>query len=133
MAYGNSVVLMGNLVEDPEVRFTPQGVARVHIRLAVNHRWKDASGQAQEETSFFSGVVWRQHAENIAESLTKGMRVVVVGSLQQRTWETPAGERRSAVEVKIDEVAPSLRWATADMKRTESRSNGDQGRDEEAF
>ena len=114
----NSVTLVGNLVEDPELRFTPSGVAMARLRFAVNRRYRDRNDQWQEETSFFGGTVWRDLAENVAESLQKGARVIVTGSLEQRTWETQEGEKRSVVEVRIDEVGPSLRWATANVTRT---------------
>ena len=120
----NSVTIIGNLVEDPELRFTPSGVAMAKLRIAVNRRWRDRNEQWQEETSFFGGTVWREMAENIAESLQKGARVIVTGSLEQRSWENQDGERRSVVEIRIDEVGPSLRWATAQVTRT-SRGGGD--------
>ncbi len=120
----NTVTIIGNLVEDPELRFTPSGVAMAKLRVAVNRRWRDRNDQWQEETSFFGGTVWRDMAENIAESLQKGSRVILTGSLEQRSWETQDGERRSVVEIRIDELGPSLRWATAQVTRT-SRSGGD--------
>ncbi len=120
----NSVTIVGNLVEDPELRFTPSGVAMAKLRIAVNRRWRDRNEQWQEETSFFGGTVWREMAENIAESLQKGARVIVTGSLEQRSWETPDGDKRSVVEIRIDEVGPSLRWATAQVTRT-ARGSGD--------
>ena len=120
----NAVTVIGNLVEDPELRFTPSGVAMAKLRIAVNRRWRDRNDQWQEETSFFGGTVWRDMAENIAESLQKGARVIITGSLEQRSWETQEGERRSVVEIRIDEVGPSLRWATAQVTRT-SRGSGD--------
>lgn len=120
----NSVTIVGNLVEDPELRFTPSGVAMARLRIAVNRRWRDRNDQWQEETSFFGGTVWREMAENIAESLQKGSRVIITGSLEQRSWETAEGERRSVVEIRIDEVGPSLRFATAQVTRT-ARAGGD--------
>lgn len=114
----NHVTLIGNLVDDPELRFTPSGVAMAKVRFAVNRRWQDKSGNWQEDTSFFGGTLWREAAENAAESLQKGMRVIVTGRLEQRTWETPEGEKRSVVEVQIDEIGPSLRWATAAVTRS---------------
>ncbi|MGH8928332.1 MAG: single-stranded DNA-binding protein [Acidimicrobiia bacterium] len=119
----NSVVLVGNLVEDPELRFTPSGVPMAKIRFAVNRRWRDQAGEWQEETSYFGGTIWRDHAENAAESLQKGTRVIVVGRLEQRSWETQDGEKRSTIEVSIDEIGPSLRWATANVNKT-TRSGG---------
>jgi len=119
----NNVTLIGNLVDDPELRFTPSGVALAKIRLAVNRRWRGQDGEWQEDTSFFTGTVWREQAESVAESLQKGARVIVVGRLEQRSWQTDQGENRSVVEIQIDEIGPSLRWATATVNRT-SRSEG---------
>jgi single-strand DNA-binding protein len=121
----NSVVLVGNLVEDPEMRFTPSGVPMVKIRLAVNRRWRDQNNEWQEETSFFGGTIWREHAENVSESLQKGTRVIVAGRLEQRSWETEQGEKRSVVELQIDEIGPSLRWATATVNKTARSGGGD--------
>ena len=115
----NSVTLIGNLVDDPELRFTPSGVAMAKIRMAVNRRWRGQDGEWQENTSFFGGTVWREQAEQVAESLQKGMRIIVSGRLEQRSWETEQGDKRSIVEVQIDEVGPSLRWATATVNRTQ--------------
>lgn len=121
----NSVVLVGNLVEDPELRFTPSGVPMARLRFAVNRRWRDQAGEWQEETSYFSGTLWRDHAENAAESLQKGTRVIVAGRLEQRSWETQDGEKRSTIEVSIDEIGPSLRWATATVNKTARAGGGD--------
>ena len=115
----NSVTLIGNLVDDPELRFTPSGVALAKIRMAVNRRWRGQDGEWQENTSFFGGTVWREQAEQVAESLQKGMRIIVSGRLEQRSWETEQGDKRSIVEIQIDEVGPSLRWATATVNRTQ--------------
>lgn len=120
----NNVTLIGNLVDDPELRFTPSGVAMAKIRLAVNRRWRSQDGEWQEDTSFFTGTVWRDQAENVAETLQKGMRIIVTGRLEQRSWETQEGDKRSVVEIQIDEVGPSLRWATATVNKTQ-RSSGD--------
>jgi single-strand DNA-binding protein len=120
----NTVTLVGNLVEDPELRFTPSGVAMAKIRIAVNRRWRDQQGEWQEETSFFGGTLWREAAENAAESLQKGMRIILTGSLEQRTWETQEGEKRSVVELRIDELGPSLRWATASVTKTPRADSG---------
>ncbi len=119
----NNVTLIGNLVDDPELRFTPSGVAMAKIRLAVNRRWQK-DGEWQEDTSFFTGTVWREQAESAAESLQKGARVIVTGRLEQRSWETDQGDKRSVVEVQIDEIGPSLRWATASVNKTQ-RSGGE--------
>jgi len=123
----NNVTLIGNLVDDPELRFTPSGVAMAKLRLAVNRRWRDRqTNEWQESTSFFSGTVWREQAESVAESLQKGARIIVTGRLEQRSWETEQGDKRSVVEIQIDEVGPSLRWATASVNKT-SRSDWDGG------
>ena len=121
----NNVTLIGNLVEDPELRFTPSGVPMAKIRLAVNRRWRDQSGEWQEDTSIFGGTVWRDQAETVAESLQKGMRVIVTGRLEQRSWETQEGEKRSMIEVRIDDIGPSVRWATASVTRTPRSGGGD--------
>jgi single-strand DNA-binding protein len=133
MSAANNVTLIGNLVDDPELRFTPSGVAMAKLRFAVNRRYQ-RNGEWQEETSFFGGTLWRDAAENAAESLQKGMRVIVTGRLEQRTWETQEGDKRSIVEVAIDEVGPSLRWATATITKT-ARSDswsGDNAEDAQA-
>lgn len=122
----NNVTLIGNLVDDPELRFTPSGVALAKVRFAVNRRWRGQDGEWQEQTSFFTGTVWREQAETVAESLQKGTRVIVSGRLEQRSWETDDGDKRSVVEVQIDEIGPSLRWATATVNKTQ-RSDGDFG------
>ena len=123
----NSVTLVGNLVDDPELRFTPSGVAMAKVRFAVNRRYQDRNGEWQEETSFFGGTCWRDMAENVAESLQKGARVIVTGRLEQRTWETQEGDKRSIIEVRIDDLGPSLRWATATVTRTPRQGGGDWG------
>jgi single-strand DNA-binding protein len=122
----NSVTLVGNLVEDPELRFTASGVAMARIRLAVSRRYQDRNQEWQEESSFFGGTCWRDVAENVAESLTKGARIIVTGRLKQRSWETNEGEKRSVVEIDIQEIGPSLKWATAAVTKT-PRSTGGQG------
>ena len=120
----NSVTLVGNLVDDPELRFTPSGVAMAKIRFAVSRRYQDRNQEWQEETSFFGGTCWRDMAENVAESLQKGMRVIVTGRLEQRSWETQEGDKRSIIEVRIDDIGPSVRWATANVTRTPRGSGG---------
>ena len=120
----NTVTLIGNLVDDPELRFTPSGVALAKLRVAVNRRWRDQNDEWQEDTSFFTGTCWRDMAENVAESLQKGSRVILTGRLQQRSWENQDGDRRSVVEVTVDEIGPSLRWATASVDKT-TRSGGE--------
>jgi single-strand DNA-binding protein len=124
---GNSITIVGNITRDPELRFTPSGQANARLGVAVNRRWQDRnSGEWQEATSFFDVICWRELAENVSESLKRGARVIVTGRLEQRTWEQE-GNKRSVVEIIADEVAPSLRWATAKVEKTERRSGGDQG------
>ncbi|HET9442868.1 MAG TPA: single-stranded DNA-binding protein [Acidimicrobiales bacterium] len=119
----NSVTLVGNITRDPELRFTPSGQPTASFGLAVNRRWQNKQTQDWEEaTSFFDVVCWRDLADNVSESLTKGARVIVTGRLEQRSWETPDGEKRSKVEVVADEIGPSLRWATAQITKTERRA-----------
>ncbi|HEX3460983.1 MAG TPA: single-stranded DNA-binding protein [Acidimicrobiales bacterium] len=122
MANGNTVSLVGNITRDPELRFTNTGQATASFGLAVNRRWQNRQTQEWEEaTSFFDVVCWREMAENVAESLTRGSRVIVTGRLEQRSWETPDGDKRSKVEVVADEIGPSIRWATAQITKNERR------------
>ncbi|HEX9776103.1 MAG TPA: single-stranded DNA-binding protein [Actinomycetota bacterium] len=123
---GNSVTIVGNLTDDPELRFTAQGAAVANFSIAVNRRVRDPQTNEWKDgdPSFFRVNVWRQLAENVAESLSKGTRVVVTGYLKQRSWETQEGERRTVVEIEADEVGPSLRWATAKVERVSRGSGG---------
>ena len=107
----NQVTLTGNLTDDPELRFTPNGVAVANFRLAVDQRVWDTDGWKDGESSYFRVNVWRDQAEHVSRSLHKGARCVVVGRLKSRSWETPEGQRRSAVEVDAEEVGMSLRFA----------------------
>jgi single-strand DNA-binding protein len=107
----NQVTLTGNLTDDPELRFTPNGVAVANFRLAVDQRIWDTDGWKDGEPSYFRVNVWRDQAEYASRSLRKGTRAVVVGRLKSRSWETPEGQRRSAVEVDAEEVGMSLRFA----------------------
>jgi single-strand DNA-binding protein len=122
----NAVVLTGNITRDPELRFIATGTPTCTFGLAVNRRWQNRQTQEWEEaTSFFDVVCWREMAENVAESLVRGARVVVSGRLEQRSWETPEGDKRSKVEVVADEVGPSLRWATAQVTKNERRGSSE--------
>jgi single-strand DNA-binding protein len=114
----NSITLTGNLTRDPELRFTTGGRGVASFGLAVNRRYQ-VNGEWQEQVSFFNIVCWGDLGENVAATLTKGSRCIVSGRLEQRSWETNDGEKRSVVEVIADEVGPSLRWATAQVERTE--------------
>jgi single-strand DNA-binding protein len=118
-----NITVVGNLTRDPELRFTAGGMATVRIGLAVNYRRRNQQTQEWDETvSFLSVVAFRDLAENAAESLTKGTRVLVTGRLEVREYETKEGEKRQSVEVIADEIGPSLRWATATIARTERRT-----------
>lgn len=118
----NTTTVTGNLTREPEIRYTREGHAATLFGLAVNRRWENReTRQWEESTSFFDVVCWRDLAENAALSLAKGMRVMVVGRLEQRSWETEEGERRSKVEIVAEEVGPSLRFATAEVQRSERR------------
>ncbi len=126
MAGETVITVVGNLVDDPELRFTPSGAAVANFRIASTPRtfdkqsneWKDG------DALFLSCAVWRQAAENVAESLQKGMRVVVQGRLKQRSYETREGEKRTVVELDVEEVGPSLKYATAKVARVQRSGGG---------
>ena len=123
-----TLTVTGNLTGDPELRFTTAGQATASFGVAVNRRWQNRQTQEWEEaTSFFDVVCWREMAENVSESITRGARVMVAGRLEQRSWETQEGDRRSKVEVVADEIGPSLRWATAQITKNERRGPGGGG------
>jgi len=124
----NAITVVGNLTRDPELRYTPSGASKATLGMAVNRSWRNQqSNEWEEQTSFFNVVCWRDLAENVSSSLHKGMRVVVTGRLEQRSWETEQGEKRSVVEIVADEVGPSLRFATAEVHRTERSGPGEFG------
>ena len=125
MATINTATLVGNVTRDPELRFTQAGLAVANFSIAVNRRWQNqATKEWEEKVSFFDVTCWQQLAENVAESLTRGARVVVTGRLEQRSWETDSGDKRNKIEVVADLVAPSLEWATAVMTKNEKRDGG---------
>lgn len=127
MAAGDTqITLIGNLVEDPELRFTPNGAAVAKFRLASTPRFLDKQTNEWKdgESLFLTCNVWRQAAENVAESLQRGMRVIVSGRLKQRSYETREGEKRTVYEVEVDEVGPSLRNATAKINKTTRGGGG---------
>jgi single-strand DNA-binding protein len=130
MAAGDTVItLIGNLVDDPELRFTPNGQAVAKFRIASTPRFMDkATNEWKDgESLFLTCNVWRQAAENCAESLTRGMRVIVSGRLKQRSYETKEGEKRTVFEVEVDEVGPSLRNATAKVVKAARGPGGGGG------
>ena len=119
----SNITIVGNITRDPELRFTPSGQANTKFGVAVNRRWQiKQTNEWEEQVSFFDVVCWRELAENVSESLTKGSRVIVTGRLEQRSWEQD-GQKRYAVEIIADEVAPSLRWATAQVVKAERGEN----------
>jgi single-strand DNA-binding protein len=125
MAGDTIITVVGNLTADPELRFTPSGAAVANFTVASTPRtfdrqtgeWKDG------EALFLRCSLWRQPAENVAESLTRGARVIVQGRLKQRSFETKEGEKRTVVELEVDEIGPSLRYATARVNKV-ARSDG---------
>ena len=117
----NTITVVGNVTRDPELRYTPSGQANTVLGIAVNRRWMNrTTNEWEEQVSFFNVVAWGSLAENVGESVAKGTRVVVTGRLEQRTYEKD-DEKRVVVEVIADEIAPSLRWATVEVKRNERR------------
>ena len=130
MAAGDiTVTVVGNLTNDPELRFTPSGAAVASFTVASSSRvldkttneWKDG------DTTYLRCSVWRQYAENVAESLTKGTRVIVTGRLKQRSYETREGEKRTVMEIDVDDVGPALRYATAKVNRVQRSGGGFSG------
>jgi single-strand DNA-binding protein len=129
MAGETTITLVGNLTADPELRFTPSGAAVANFTVASTPRtfdrqtneWKDG------DAMFLNCAVWRQAAENVAESLQKGMRVIVQGRLKSRSYETREGERRTVFEIDVDEIGPALKYATAKISRNSGGSGGGQG------
>ena len=121
----NSITVVGNVTRDPELKFLNSGQAAVKLSVAVNRRWQNRQTQEWEErVSYFEVVGYGALAENAANSLAKGNRVIVSGRLEQRSWETENGDKRSAVEINADEIAPSLRFATAVVTRTPRPEGG---------
>ncbi|MGJ6980609.1 single-stranded DNA-binding protein [Aestuariimicrobium soli] len=129
MAGETPITIIGNLTADPELRFTPSGAAVASFTVASTPRTFDRqSGEWKDgDAMFLNCSVWRQAAENVTESLTKGMRVIVNGRLKSRSYETREGERRTVFEVEVEEVGPSLRYASAKVNRNPSGSGGGQG------
>ena len=117
----STVTLVGNLTRDPELRFTQGGRAVATIGIAVSRRYQ-VNNEWQEQTSFFNIICWGSLGENAAATLAKGTRILVTGRLEQRSYETQDGDKRSVVEVVADEIGPSLRWATAQVDRNDRRS-----------
>lgn len=128
MAGDTQITVVGNLTSDPEMRFTQSGAAVANFTVASTPRSYNKQTQQWEdgEALFLRCSVWRQLAENVAESLTKGMRVIVQGNLRQRSYQTKEGEKRTSYELDVQEVGPSLSWATAQVQRNERKQQGGQ-------
>jgi single-strand DNA-binding protein len=128
MAGDTTITVIGNLTDDPELRFTPSGAAVAKFRVASTPRFMDKQTNEWKdgEPLFLSCTVWRQAAENVAETLQRGARVIVSGRLRQRSYETREGEKRTVIELEVDEIGPSLRYATAKVQKM-SRSGGGGG------
>lgn len=120
-----TATLVGNTTRPPELKYTAAGQGVASFAVAVNRRWKDRNGDWQEQVSFFDVSCWGDLAENVTSTVEKGCRVTVTGRLEQQRWETGDGETRSKIVVVADDVAVSLRWATADVHRTERRQPGE--------
>jgi single-strand DNA-binding protein len=114
----SNVTIVGNLTRDPELRFTAGGKGVASFGVAVNRRYQ-VNGEWQEKSSFFNVTAWDSLGENAAASLTKGARIIVTGRLEQREYETKEGDKRNVVEIVADEIGPSLRWARAEVERTQ--------------
>lgn len=127
MANDNTVIIVGNLTDDPELRYTPAGVPVASCRVAVNRRTFNRETNSWDDRldGYFTVIVWRGYAENIAETLRKGNRVLVTGRLSSRSYEDKEGQTRWVTEVQADEVCPSLRWATAKLTKVNRDSKSD--------
>ncbi|HWB72563.1 MAG TPA: single-stranded DNA-binding protein [Egibacteraceae bacterium] len=126
MASDNVITIVGNLADDPELRYTPAGVAVASLRVAVNRRLRNKDTNEWEDRldGFFTVNVWRGYAENVADSLSKGTRVLVQGRLISRSYEDREGQTRWVTEIEADEVCPSLRWATAKIEKVSRSDRG---------
>jgi single-strand DNA-binding protein len=118
----NTITVVGNITREPELKFLGSGNAAVKFSIAVNKRRKGKDGEYEESTSFFDVQAYGTLAENLANSVQKGNRVVVTGEIEQRSWDDKEGNKRSTVEITASEVGPSLRWATAEITRNPSKA-----------
>ena len=125
MSQANQMVCWGNLTRDPELRYFENGSAVCNTGMAINKTWTDPKGQKQESTEFFDLSVWGKMGENVAESFSRGDRVMVVGSLKIRVEEPPDGGRKKHPEISVEEIGPTLRWATTTQsKNPKGQANG---------
>jgi single-strand DNA-binding protein len=129
MATDNQITIVGNLTDDPDLRFTPNGVAVANVRVAVNRRIRNAQTNEWEDRldGYFTVNIWRDHAENVAESLRRGTRVLVTGRLISRSYQDKDGQTRWVTEIEADEICPSLRWATAQVTKVNRRDGNGRG------
>lgn len=127
----NNITVVGNSTREPELRYGGNGVAVVKGGMAVNRSWNNRNGEKQEETSFFNFVAFGPMAENVAESIQSGTRIIVSGRLQSRSWETDDGQKRTVLEIVAEEIAPSLRFATAAITKTQRSGPSDVPQDSE--
>lgn len=127
MSNNSAVTITGNCTRDPEMRYTPSGAAVASFGIVFNKRKKTESGQWEDgDPQFFDVSCWQSLAENVAESVKKGMRIIVSGELEYQTWETD-GEKRNKVQIRAESVGPDLRWATADVTKVSGGSGGNSG------
>jgi single-strand DNA-binding protein len=119
----NSINVVGNLTGEPELRYTQSGTAMVSGSIASNRRYQ-VNGEWQEQTSYFNFTAWRELAENIASTMSKGMRVVATGRMEQKDWVDKDGNKRTSYDLVLDEIGPSLRWATAVVTKTDKNGSG---------
>jgi single-strand DNA-binding protein len=119
----NSINVVGNLTGEPELRYTQSGTAMVSGSIASNRRYQ-VNGEWQEQTSYFNFTAWRELAENIASTMSKGMRVVATGRMEQKDWVDKEGNKRTSYDLVLDEIGPSLRWATAVVTKTDKNGSG---------
>jgi len=128
----NQIVVVGNLTREPELRYTPNGAAVAKFGIAVNRFYTNRQGEKVEQTDFFTVNAWRSLAENVAESLKVGTRVVVTGRMQTRSWETEDGQKRSTVEIEAEEIAASMRFATVAITKPAKSQTSEWVPEEEA-
>lgn len=122
----NTITVVGNATRDPELKFLNSGQAAVRLSVAVNRRWQNrTTKEFEEKVSYFEVAAYGDLAENVANSIQKGNRVIVSGRLEQRSWENEAGEKKSIVEIQADEISPSLKWATAVVTRTPKKDGSE--------
>lgn len=126
MSNDNAVTIVGTATRDPEIRYTPSGATVASFGIARNTRRKDGDNWVDGDPQFYDVKCWGSLAENVAESITKGMRVVIFGELEFRAWETDQGDKRSKVEIKAESIGPDLRWATATVTRNEKGGSSSQ-------